>query len=232
MTSANPCPTLAAVDRHLVVCCSRCAVTCELCWACPVIGELNPTPAPDAPEKGADSPAGSRVRARLHVGYLLALCFQLQRRVAGAVIPRGGECLSKHRLTSVIGYRFGRPVRRPTKIEIKLDQIDKPRVSRMSCNRAPSVPCHVTDNATCPFRGIRTHADTPTDRQSAPHQPDDLTSGRFCTSCAMIEVHNFPDVRSCAATALEPRADLVPGGGLGVSRPSRNPFVAKVSSCR
>jgi len=31
-----PCPTLAVVDLHPVVCRALCAVTCVLCWACDV----------------------------------------------------------------------------------------------------------------------------------------------------------------------------------------------------
>jgi hypothetical protein len=66
-----PGPALAVVDLRLVVCRALYAVTCVLCWACAVCGGIEPLRLPSARQEGAGLPAGSRVRARFHVGYLL-----------------------------------------------------------------------------------------------------------------------------------------------------------------
>ena len=43
-----PCPTLAVVDLHPVVCRALCAVTCVLCWACDVCRGIEPPRLPSA----------------------------------------------------------------------------------------------------------------------------------------------------------------------------------------
>ncbi len=66
-----PNPALAVVDLRPVVCRALCAVTCVACWACDVNQGIEPPRLPLARQEGAGLPAGSRVCARLHVGYLL-----------------------------------------------------------------------------------------------------------------------------------------------------------------
>ena len=43
-----PCPTLAVVDLHPVVCRALCAVTCVRCWACDVCRGIEPLRLPSA----------------------------------------------------------------------------------------------------------------------------------------------------------------------------------------